>query len=149
MRNYPPQVTGTSQPVFQTDLNGNPLASNADNILLLSETAAASGTYTSDDQTNTGARGVKVYLNISAIGASVTVTVTIQGKDPVSGSYYTILASAAKSATGLTVLTVYPGLTASANVVASDVLPRTWNVIAVVADTTGTPTFTVSCSYLL
>src|SRR5579864_242341 len=98
---YPPMPAGTSQPVFQTDQNGNPLLANVDNILLLSETAAATGTYASTDQTNINARGVKVYLNISAIGASVTVTATIQGKDPVSNTYYTILASAAKSATGL------------------------------------------------
>lgn len=145
---YPPQPTGTSQPVFKTDASGNPLTPNADAITLISQTTAASGTYVSGDQTNGGARGVKVYLNISAIGASVTVTATVQGKDPVTNTYYTLLASAAKAATGFTVLTVYPGLTAAANTVASDVLPRTWNVSVAVVDTTGTPTFTVSCSYL-
>jgi len=146
---YPPLQTGTAQPVFETDQSGRPNSGNADTILLISESAAASGTYPSGDQINTNAHGVKVYLNISAIGASVTVTVTIQGKDPVTGTAYTLLASVAKATTGFTVLTVYPGLTAATNAVASDVLPHTWNVIAVVADTTGTPTFTVSCSYLL
>jgi len=56
------------------------------------------------------------------------VTFTIKGKDPLSGKYYTLLASAAIVAASTVVLRVYPGLTAVANLVASDVLPLDWRV---------------------
>lgn len=80
------------------------------------------------DQTNSNAKGLIVIVDITAI-TGTSVTVTIQGKDPTSGKYYTILASAALTATGTTVMRVYPGLVASANVTANDILPRTWRVI--------------------
>lgn len=50
------------------------------------------------------------------------------------GQYYTILASAAITGTGTTVLRVYPGLTAASNLVANDILPSTWRVNLVHAD---------------
>ena len=59
----------------------------------------------------------------------------IEGKDLISGKYYTVLASAAITGTGTTVLKVYPGITASANASASDILPRTWRVTATHANT--------------
>lgn len=71
---------------------------------------------------------------------------TIQGKDPNSGKYYTLLASAALGAVATTVLTVYPGLTASANVVANDFVPRTFRVITAVAGTGPAVTYTIGIS---
>ena len=71
---------------------------------------------------------------------------TLQGKDPVSGQYYTILASAALASTGLTVLKVYPGLTAAANTVVNDVMPTIYRVSSVVA--TGPVTATISAVIL-
>ena len=90
-------------------------------------------------------RGIKVFVNISAITAGSAV-VTIQGKDP-SGNYYTVLASASLTATGETVLTVYPGTTAAANSVANDVLPRQWRVS--VAVTTGPVNMNVSACLIV
>lgn len=99
---------------------------NLDNISLAALVGAtASGN--SADQTNYNGKGVKVVINITAITAG-SLTVIIRAKDPVSGQYYTVLSSAALTATGTTVLTVYPGLPASANVSANDVMPRTWRV---------------------
>lgn len=107
---------------------------NVDNITLLaSGVVTANGV--SSDQTNLGARGIKLFIVTGSFGASEsTMTVTIQGKDPVSGVYYTILTSASlvaskdpSSAAG-NLLTVYPGMTAVANQVASDVLPKSWRV---------------------
>jgi hypothetical protein len=51
------------------------------------------------------------------------VVVTINAIDKVSGKKSTVLASAAITGTGTTVLKVGPGLTAAANLVANDVLP--------------------------
>lgn len=102
------------------------------NLTLLpsaSRTAAQNNTAGTGDTTNAGCKGVKVVIDITAVpGSAPSITFTIQGKDEVSAKYYTILASSALTGTGTTVLTVYPGLTAANNSVASDVLPRTWRV---------------------
>lgn len=96
--------------------------------------AARTATVNTSDQTNFGGRGVHVTINVTAASATPSVVFTIQGKDDLSGVYYTILASAAITGTGTTVLRVYPGLTAAANVTVNDVLPRTWRVNCVHAD---------------
>lgn len=116
-------------PTLDVGNDGN-LKDNQDGIVLL-----ASGVVTSNgnsaDQVNNNCKGILLFISTGAFGAGATaITVTLQGKDPVSGNYYTILQSASLVAsTPLTILRVYPGLTASANAVASDVLPPTWRVI--------------------
>jgi len=97
----------------------------------------------SGDLQNLNCRGVVVVVDITAEAGTHAVVVKIQGKDEVSGKYYDILASASLTATGTTVLRVYPGLTASANVTVSDVLPRTWRVHL---DHTKTETSTMTMS---
>lgn len=114
---------------------------------LITHAAAAAGV-NSADQANSSARGVKVVVDITAITGTPTLTVTLQGKDPISGKYYTLLASAALSAVGTTVLTVYPGLTAAANLTANDVLPATWRVITAIGGTTPAVTATIAATLL-
>lgn len=109
------------------------MADNRSATLLAS--AARTATVATSDQSNTEHRGAVVIINVTAASATPSVVATIQGKDEVSGAYYTILASAAITGTGTTVLRVYPGLTAAANTVANDVLPSTWRVNLVHADT--------------
>lgn len=82
----------------------------------------------SGDLLNLNCRGVVLTVDITAESGTHALVVKIQGKDEVSGKYYDILASASLTATGTTQYRVYPGLTASANVTASDVLPRIWRV---------------------
>lgn len=98
------------------------------------ESAARTATTNSGDLDNGQHRGLHVVIDVTAVSATPSVVFTIQGKDEVSGAYYTLLASAAITGTGTTVLRVYPGLTASANLVANDVLPKTWRVLATHAD---------------
>jgi hypothetical protein len=87
-------------------------------------TAAGLGTVTGTDLDTHQSKGCLVLINVSAIsGTSPTLTVTLKGVDTISGTAYTIIASTALNATGLTVLRVYPGLTASANLVVSDIMP--------------------------
>lgn len=103
---------------------------------LLSYTAASAGT-NSGDLDATRHRGILLYIYVSAItGTTPTLTVTLQGKSPGSGQYYTVLASAAINAAGLTVLRVYPGLTAAANTVANDALPCTYRLSTAIGGTT-------------
>lgn len=116
---------------------------------ILTLTAQAPGTVNSSDQTNFNGRGVKLGINVTADSAGTAlVVVTIQGKDTVSGQYYTILSSASIAAVGFSTLTVYPAITATANVAASDVLPRTWRVSVTVSGA-GTATATVGSSTIL
>lgn len=106
--------------------------------------AAAAATYLSPDLTNQFGHSVKCLVSITKLGASATLTVTIQGKDTASGRYYTLLASTALNSVSDTVLTVGPGLTAATNTIVNDVLPATWNVKAVVG--TAAVTATIGCS---
>jgi len=85
-------------------------------------------TTASADLTNYNQRGVHVAVNVTVAGTS-TLTVTLQGKDPVSGAYYDILiGTAIAAATGLVILKLYPGIGTLAGAAASDILPRTWRV---------------------
>ena len=108
---------------------------------------AASASVNGADLDNLSAVGGTFTVDITAIsGAGAAATFTVQGKDELSGKYYTILASAALNATGTTVLRVYPGLTASANVTATSILPRTIRVICTITGSTPAVTATVGVS---
>jgi hypothetical protein len=91
-----------------------------------------------------GTRSLVVVIDITAF-TSGTLTVTIKGITP-AGVVYTILASAALGAAAITTLKVGPGLTASTNVAANDVIPDQIQVIVAEAST---PVFTYSVEYLL
>jgi len=134
--------------VANVDPSGNALFGNVDTGALITHTAASTGV-NSADQANYVSRGLKLVIDITAItGSTPTLTVTIQGKDTASGKYYTILASAALSAVATTVLTVYPGLTAAANVTANDVLPKTFRVITAIGGGTPAVTATIGASLI-
>lgn len=92
--------------------------------------AARTASTNSADFENMNGRGLKLVIDVTAVGAAPSVVFTIQGKDPASGKYYDLLASAAITATGTTVLTIFPDATVTANVSANDVLPRYWRVTA-------------------
>lgn len=76
------------------------------------------------------------FIDVTALTAGASITFTISGVSPTHGATeYTILASAAITATGLTVLRVSPHLTAAANTIAKDILPASIKVSVAVADT--------------
>ena len=109
--------------------------------------AGSTTTQTGADMVNPEARGVKVVIVTTVIGTG-SITLTIQGKDPGSGNYYTLLAGAAVTTNTTNIYTVYPGLTAAANVTASDVLPQTWRLL-VTANNANAATYTVGFSTLV
>lgn len=74
-------------------------------------------------------RGVKIYIDITAFSGT-SITFTVQALDPLNGTVSTVLASAAKSATGAFTLTVYPDAATVANVALADVMPRRWQITA-------------------
>src|SRR5713101_1207672 len=81
----------------------------------------------SDALTSSG-KYLHLIIDITAITATGTITVTIYGIDPVSGKIYVILASAALGAVATTVLKVGPNLAAVANLTANDIIPINWGV---------------------
>jgi hypothetical protein len=121
---------------------------NVSAVSLATLAALGAGTVNSADQLNTAGHGLHLIIDITAIGGTPTLTVTIQGKDAISGKYYTILVSAALAAVATTVLRVYPGFPATANLSANDSLPRDWRISYVVAGGTPAVTATISAAIL-
>lgn len=117
--------------------------------VLVQKLTAATASANGANQVNPGARGVEIVIDITAIaGTTPTETVTVEGFDPISGTYWTILASTALNAVATTILRIYPGLTAAANLVANDVLPPMWRVRSTIGGTTPTVTATISAHYI-
>lgn len=92
-----------------------------------------------------GARSLVVTIDVTAATSSPSVVFTIQGYDSVSGKTYTLLASAAITGIGTTVLRVSPDLAVSANLIAKDIVPANWTVAAVHGNTDSI-TYTVGAS---
>ena len=120
---------------------------NNTNIVMLASAARTTAT-TSELITNSDYRGCHIIIDVTVEVDTATITPTIQGYDSVSGKYYTLLVGSAITAVGTTVLRIYPGLTASANVIANDILPNKFRVSMAVADT-DSMTYSVSASLVL
>ena len=103
------------------------------NIVVLSS-AARTATLNSGDIVNYS-KCIHVVIDVTVDPAAASIVPKIQGKDEVSGKWYDILEGVAITATGTTVLKVGPGIAASANVAASDMLPPIWRVRMEHADT--------------
>lgn len=67
-----------------------------------------------DKPKQSGHRGLLVVIDTTAVpGAAPSTVFTVQGKDPTTGKYYSILVSPIITAIGTVVLRVYPGLVPS------------------------------------
>ncbi len=133
-----PDGTARATPVYLTGV--------VDLVLIAS--GSFTTTQTTVDQINTGARGVRVTLDVTDVSASPSVTLFIDARDAASGKYKNLLTGAAVVTAVTNVYVVYPALTAVANAVVSDVLPHTWRV-KVVANNANNAVYSVSASLLL
>ena len=95
---------------------------------------------------NPDSKALDLVIDVTDAGAAGSLAVTIQGVDPTSAKKYTILASAAITAVGTTVLRVGPALTASANAVANFNVPRQLNILAAV--TVNAMTFSIGANLI-
>jgi hypothetical protein len=111
--------------------------------IVIPSAATSAATVNSPDISNLNYRGAHIIINVSAY-TSGNYTPKIQAKDPVSGGYYDLLVGPAISATGMTVLKIYPGSATSPNGAAADFLPRTWRVQL---NGASTPSMTFSVGY--
>jgi hypothetical protein len=90
--------------------------------------ASRTTTQTSADIPNPVGRFLHVILDTTTIGTG-SVTVTINGKDPASGKYYLLLSGAAVITNTTSVYKVGPGLPATANVSANDMVPELFQIV--------------------
>lgn len=93
--------------------------------------ANRSANATSSLITNPSCRGAMFFLDITSAfpgSGSTTVALVVQARDPVGGRFVTIATGTQQSASGTSLLVVYPGISASANGVAQP-LPREFQVI--------------------
>ena len=107
----------------------------------------STSTVTGPDLTNTtGAQGIKVVVNSTAIGTG-SITVSIQSKDRASGSYQTLLSSAPITTNTTVVLTVFPGAATTANVSANAPLGECYRIVST-ANNPNPSTYSVGWSTL-
>lgn len=90
--------------------------------------AGITSTQTSQDFTNEWGCGAEIYVNMTAVGTG-SVTLTIQGKDETSGTYYTVLQGAPITTNGFTRYQIFPGSAITANSSANDLFPFKWRII--------------------
>jgi hypothetical protein len=101
---------------------------------------------------NHNARGVQLFVNVSASsGTTPTLVVRVQVQDPVGSGWVDLPGAATASITGngLTLLTIYPGIAAVANSAINQPLPRNYRLAWVVGGTTPSFTFSVGAQYIL
>jgi len=72
-------------------------------------------------------------LDVTEITSTPSITLKIEGK--VNGKYYTILEGAAVTTVSVNTYRVFPHLTAVANSIANDVIPKTFRITVTHANT--------------
>lgn len=94
-----------------------------------------------------GAKGAIFILDITAETGTATLDVKIQYKDEVSGKHVDVPGAsfAQKTGVGTSQLSVYPGLTASANVAVTQALTKNLRAVCVEAGADSDMTYTLTC----
>lgn len=143
---------------YDTD---NDLFANTDKLLIEYilenhiETVISSTTKTATDQSTTkynyGKKGARFFINVTAAsGTDETMVVKIQAKDHI-GNWIDVPGATTGdiTATGQTMLTLYPGMAETANSEVSVPLPREYRFVYTISGTdTPTFTFSIGVSYL-
>jgi hypothetical protein len=137
-----PVVLATDGAAMTVAISAYPASTVSSGAILTA--TSVSTTQTSTDQSNTQYTGALIVLNVSAIsGVAATVTLSAQGKDPVSGNYYTLFAGSAITAVGTTLYQIYPASTVAASSY-NGPLPAAYRVVATMSGTSPVASFTVS-----
>jgi hypothetical protein len=105
--------------------------------------AARTATPTAVEVNASGAHGIHLVIDVTA-ASSPSVVPTIDGYDDLSGKYYNLLTGSAITATGTTVLKIFPGIATVANGAASDVIPNRIR-ISMTHGNANSVTYTVAC----
>lgn len=119
---------------------------NMDTITIINASNVTT-TQTSGLQTNYNARGAIIVLDMIDASASPSITLSVLGVEPVTGTTWTILTGVAVTANGASVYRIYPGLIPISNATVNDILPRSWQ-IQVVANNANSATYMV-CAIIM
>lgn len=111
-----------------TDDTWNREHTNSEESIISSLSGPYSATQASGTFFNFNFRGCHIVFNVTAVSGTGSVKPVIQAIDPADGAFYDLLVGPAVTTIGKTILKLYPGITASANASASDILPRRWRV---------------------
>ena len=106
--------------------------------------SALGATGATDPVASHGARGIIIYMEVTAVsGSSPTLDCKLQGYDALGDVWHDITGAvfAQKTGTGSDYLTVYPGIGETANEAVSDVVPALIRVHSTIGGS-GTPTVT-------
>jgi len=128
---------------------------NAEVTVLASATRTASGV--SSNQTNYNARGVIVWVNVTAVSGTFAagegLFIAVSGRDPVSGVFSWVAPRIGPyTTTGFHKIVIYPGATDTGGqfTTENDIpLPRTWRVSYTITGTNPSFTFSVGASYIV
>lgn len=91
---------------------------------------------TTDDSSPLGVGQFVIDVTAFA-GTAPTLVITIQGLDPLSGKYFTLLASAVINTVSTVVLRVGPGFPVTANLSANDIIPKQFRVLYTITGSAG------------
>lgn len=85
-----------------------------------------SATYTAINGDRFMASGIQLFINVTALAGAPSVTPFLQGFEGV--TFYDLLQADAITATGMTVLRLFPGAAQNPKITANDHLPDIWRV---------------------
>ena len=137
-------------PVAQLLYGGSPVALTGNTDLTLLESAERTAEVSTADQTAYFARGVYVWLKVTAETGSPSLVLKIEAKLP-NGDYVTVLTGVAVEATGTTVYLLHPDAGVAAEGVTKVVnfpIPLGWRV-TVTPGTADAITYTVMATVVV
>lgn len=112
--------------------------------------AARTTAQTLTDQSNLYVTGIEAVCNVTSASGTGGLQLQIQGKDLVSGSYYTISTTTANTTTGvirnIVGANVFNVAATGNNVNVNTYVPYTWRIVVAVGDASS---YTYSCGYTL
>lgn len=82
----------------------------------------------SGDLKNNDFKSAHIIIDVTAVTATGSLVFTVEGKDALSGKYYTILQSAAITSVSTVVLGITPGGQTGANSRVNDTLPLDYRI---------------------
>lgn len=145
-------VSGTVTATVGTSITGGTISPLTVAGLTIETSAARNATANGTTITNASGRGAMFYINVTAAsGTTPTLVVQLQVQDPVSTSWIDITGAATASitGTGLSMLTVCPGIVEAANTKVAQGLPRVFRFRWTIGGTTPSFTFSIGAQYLI
>lgn len=145
-------VSGTVTATVGTSITGGTISPLTVAGLTIETSAARTTTANGTTITNASGRGAMFYINVSAAsGTTPTLVVQLQVQDPVSTSWIDITGAATPTitGTGLSMLTVCPGISEAANTKVAQGLPRVFRFRWTIGGTTPSFTFSIGAQYLI